>query len=498
VKKTLWLLLFVLALPTFAKDSKHFTQKIEATVADFEIEKRFSGAILVAEGDQVIYKKGVAKANHTFGIGNQTDTAFLVGSISKQFTSMIILQLVQEGKMELNAPIGTWFPEFPPYKKEKITVHHLLSHSSGLPHYRGLAEIGIDLETYDRVNRPLEEYAKAIGNMNLLWEPGTRYQYSSQGYILLGIIAQKVTNKSFDQLIQERISKPLGLKNTGFAYNERIVPGLANAYHYGIQQSDEGLLSMGYANAEYRDQTNTFCTGGVHSTVEDLFLWSRALWTNQLLGQELREKMFTVQAKPYGYGWFISNPSAWGLGEDDSVINHGGATTGYRAQIAMLNRGAFTIIVLGNTSNSRSTALAQSISQVLNGKEPRPANILGTAVTWRFVSHGKEEAFALFEKSKESNRYLKNDYAFYANADRLLSFGKPDMALNIAEMGLRLYPNSGALYLNLGDIAVAKGLHKDAMAHFQKAYDLALEFPDENQGVKDEAKEKMESKGSQN
>lgn len=492
-KLLILILLISFGLNFPAKNLKKTKSAIEATVKDFAREHRFSGSILVAKGNSVIYKKGVGYANHTFGIANTADHVFLVGSISKQFASMIILQLIDEGKIKFEDPIGKWFPKFPKYKVEKITIHHLLSHSSGLPHYRGLVEIGIDLDTYDRVNRPLEAYAKTIGIMNLKWAPGTKMSYSSQGYILLGIIAQKVTGKTLNQLIQSRISKPLGLKNTGFAYNSTIVKNLAPAYNYGVWQRDDKSLRMGYRNARYRDQTNTFCTGGIHSTVGDLFKWSQALLSYKLLKKELQDKMMTVQAEPYGYGLFITKGENWGLGKNITIINHGGATTGYRAQIAMIDRGTYTIILLGNSDISRAGALSKSIANILYGKKATPANILGTAIAWRLVSDGEIAAFKMFEKNKAEGfkRYLHNDYAYHVYADRFLKLEQPELSMKLIKIGLLHYPNSGLLHLTLGDILTKQNHLGKAQSEYIKAIELAEKNPKENSGVKNRATSKL-------
>ena len=487
--------IWVLACNFKAMDVKvsPLLEGVQATVSEFENERRFSGSVLVAQGNQVIFMKGIGMANHSYQIPNRPDTAFLVGSISKQFTSMIILQLVQEGKLKLSDTIGKWFPNFPAYKADTITIHHLLSHSSGLPHYGGLVELGVDLEHYGRVNRPLEEYAKTIGNMNLLWPPGTKFRYSSQGYILLGVIAQKVAKKSFGELIKSRIASPLNLKNTGFAFNKEIVSDLAAAYTYGILETDESNLKMGFTNSEYRDQTNSFCTGGVHSTVEDLFVWSQSLWTDKLLGRELREKMFSKQADPYGYGWFISNPNDWGLDEKTHILNHGGATTGYRAQIAILDKGAFTVIVLANTVESRSTTLARSIARVLYHKNPIPANILGTALAWRLVSEGSQSTKSFFEKEEghQFKNYLNNDYAFHLYCDQFLDLGKPEMARQLVSYGLKANPDAGSLYISLGDIAAYQKQVLEAERYYQKAIELAKKIPEVNRNVIENAQNKL-------
>jgi len=166
--------------------------------ARFHAEHRFSGSLLVAR----------------------------VGSVSKQFTSMLILQLAAEGKLGLQDPLSKFLPDYPA-DKAGLTIHQLLSHASGLPHYGGIAEIGIDLGDYLRLDRPVSSYVEMIGKLKLLSEPGTEYSYSSMGYIVLAYIAEQVSGQSYGQLIEERIARPLGIEDLGFAYNDRLVERLA-------------------------------------------------------------------------------------------------------------------------------------------------------------------------------------------------------------------------------------------------------------------------------
>ncbi len=489
MKLNLFLLIVAFSWSAFAATAETQLQTdaqkvaaLEALVTDYANEHRFSGSVLVAKNDHIIFQKAVGFANHSFKLPNKNDQAFLVGSLSKQFTAMAILQLVQDKKLKLSDTIGNWFPDFPSDKADKITIHHLLSHTSGLPHYRGLAEIGIDLENYDRVHRPLADYAKDIANMKLMWEPGTKFSYSSQGYILLGLIAEKVSGQSLNQLIQTRIVKPLGLKNTGFAYNETIVPNLALAYDYDIYANDDKSLYVGYRNSVYRDQTNTYSTGGIHSTTEDLFKWSQALLNYKLLEKPLQDKMMSIQADMYGYGFFIQSGNDWDLGKDVKIVTHGGATTGYRSQIAMLDNGAYTIIALGNSNISRIGALGGGMAQILYSQPTSPANILGTAIAWRLASEGKQSAMALFEKSKAKgfSDYHHSDYAYFAYAETFLKLERPQLARDITNIGLTAFPESAMLTMGNGDIYQALAKPKLAKAQYQKAKVLAEQAADQD------------------
>lgn len=453
------------------------TTAIANLVARFHAEHRFSGAVLVAREDEVIYEAGFGEADRAWHIPNRPDTVFLIGSISKQFTSMLILQLAAEGQLSLMDPLSKHLPEYPP-DKAGITLHQLLCHASGLPHYAGFEEIDVDLDDYLRLDRSVSEYVKLIGKLKLQSEPGTDHSYSSMGYIVLAHIAEQVTGKSYSRLIDERIARPIGVSDLGFAYNDRSVERLAHGYVYEIRRQDEGGLELVYAPEPYRDQSNKYSTGGVHASARALFRWARAVVGDELLQPSFRDRMFTPQAENYGYGWRIDSGERIGLPADVEMISHGGSLSGYRASIMLFDRGRYTLIALGNSNVSRSNAVTIAIARLLHGLEPEPANILGTAVAWRMVRDGSEVATDFFRKqlALATPDYLNNDFAFYAYAEEFAELERPDYGRALAELGLESHPESAMLHLGLAMNQHALGDAATARATAEKA--LGMEGPE--------------------
>ena len=454
------------------------TTAIERLVSGFAEEHRFSGSVLVARGDEVLYEGGFGEAERSFHVPNGPDTVFLVGSVSKQFTSMLILQMVQEGKIELDAPVGRYLPDFPEDKGQVITIHQLLCHISGLPHYAGFARLDVDLGDYMRLERPISDYVELIGKLELESEPGTNHAYSSMGYIVLGLVAEKVSGKTFSQLIQQRIAGPLGVHDLGFAYNDRLVERLARGYVYGIQELDDGSIELAYVPEPYRDQSNKYCTGGVHASVRALFTWARALFTDKLLSEKYRDLMFTRQAENYGYGWSIRSGDDLGLDEEIEVIGHGGSLSGYKASIMMLERGKYTIISLGNSSTSRSASVTEGIARLLYGVEPDPANILGTAVAWRMAQDGVEVGRTFFARQEARGfpDYLNNDFAFAVYAENFAGeYDRPELAQAMIDLGLAAHPDSAMLYLALAELKNGLGKPDAARAAAEKTLALVEE-----------------------
>lgn len=468
----LGLSLLLLPRPSAGED----TTAIAQLVARFHAEHRFNGAVLVARGDQVIYEGGFGEADRAWHLPNRPDTVFLVGSVSKQFTAMLVLQLAAEGKLSLMDPLSRHLPDYPA-DKAGITIHQLLSHSSGLPHYGGFEAIGVDLGDYLRLDRPVDQYVALIGKLELQSEPGTEYSYSSMGYIVLAYIAEQVSGKRYARLIEERIAGPIGVDDLGFAYNDRLVERLAHGYEYEIRRRDDGALELLYAPEPYRDQSNKYSTGGVHASVRALFRWARSIVGSELLDPSFRDRMFTPHAENYGYGWRIDSGDTLGLPEEVEVISHGGSLSGYRASIVLLDRGRYTLVALGNSSTSRSGAVTTAIAGLLHGVAPGPVNILGTAVAWRMVRDGSNVATAFFRQQQAAAfpDYLNNDFAFYTFAEQFADNERPDYGLVLAQLGLEAHPESAMLHLGLAVNQRALAEPAAARASAQKALALAAE-----------------------
>lgn len=331
-------------------------EKIKALLQRYHQQEGFTGAILAAQNDQVIWRGGIGLARRKTNRNNTSQTKFLVGSVSKQFTSMLILQLVQKGKIKLTDYAIKYLP-FLPQEKSKITIHHLLSHTSGLAHYSGLKP---SFYTFQYKTLTPMQYAKIIAKMEMRTAPGTEKYYSSMGYILLAVIAEKITGKSYGQLIKERIAQPLGLKNTGFTYHTEKLRNFAMSY---MRRGSKGSFS--YEKGKQRNQSNTYSTGGVHSTVEDLFTWLKSFKTSRLLNEQLRKKMFTPNMDRYAYGWSINNRLLEKQGIKVSTISHTGSVNDYRAMVTMFNNQKEIVVILSNCAPVALRKMSADIYQIL-------------------------------------------------------------------------------------------------------------------------------------
>jgi CubicO group peptidase (beta-lactamase class C family) len=311
-------------------------------------QKTFNGSVLIAKEGQILFSEGFGMADIELDVPNTPKTKFRLGSITKQFTSMLILQLQDKGLLNVNDRLTKYIPDYP--DGDKITIHHLLTHTSGVPSFTGFPD-------YTKVMvQPLkpEEIIALFKNKPVEFDPGTKYRYSNSGYILLGYILEKVSDKPYDLLLQENIFKPLGMTDSGYDWNQVIVKNRASGY-----SMDKGEL----ANASYIDMHIPYAAGALYSTVEDLYTWDRALYTDKLLSSESMDKMFTPFLNNYAYGWNVSE--LFGR----KLISHGGGINGFVTYIARFPDDDACIIVLSNLTASRTGQIYRDLAAILFGEQ---------------------------------------------------------------------------------------------------------------------------------
>lgn len=330
----------------------------------------FSGGVLVYKNGKVIYKQTMGYANHPWKIKNTTDTKFTLCSVSKQFTAMAILRLVNAGKLRLHDKISKYLPNYPAGKGNKITVHHLLSHSSGVPHYSGLKDVGTNFDAYaKRSFEKTSELVKLIGQMKLVFEPGSKATYSSFGYILLAAITENITGKPFHEVIQQTICQPLGMVNTGFAKHKTILSKYASPYNRPKYNDNQAT----YYNAQFRDKSNLFSTGGIYSTINDFGKWVDGLLNHKLLPAKLQQKAFSAQKGEFGYGWIIDEKQYKKWDNSQTYYCHNGSTYGFRSNVVLFPKQNAAVVILANHAPVEVMRLTYAIAQTA-GIMRTPAN----------------------------------------------------------------------------------------------------------------------------
>ncbi len=225
--KTLALVLLAVLAFQVSVSAQDKATKIDQLVSRYNKYGQFNGSVLVADNGKVIYKKGFGLANMEWNIPNQPDTKFRLGSITKQFTATLILQLVEQGKVKLDGKLTDYLPDYRKDTGDKVTIHNLLSHTSGIPSYTSLPGF---MTNVSRNPYPVDDFIKKYASGDLEFEPGTKFVYDNSGYFLLGAIIEKVTGKPYEQVLRENIFDPLGMKNTGYDHWGTILEKRATGY----------------------------------------------------------------------------------------------------------------------------------------------------------------------------------------------------------------------------------------------------------------------------
>ena len=318
---------------------EQMTQELDALMTKVAQADVFSGAVLLAKDGQVIYKKAAGMANKDFNVPNRIDTKFNLGSMNKMFTSVSIAQLVERGKLSFDDPLSKFLPDFPDKESaQKIKIKHLLTHTAGLGSYFNQKFDESSRARFRTVN-DMMELAK---DEKLQFEPGSRWQYSNTGMLVLGAVIEKVTGQSYFDYVRENIYKVAGMTNSDCYELDRVNTNLAVGYEK--EYTDNGIQ---FRNNIFMHVMRGGPAGGGYSTVEDLLKFATALRAHKLVGESYVKLL--LSAKPelnsprYGFGFSIDS--------DNQVVGHSGGFPGISSNLDMFLRSGYTAIVMSNYGN---------------------------------------------------------------------------------------------------------------------------------------------------
>jgi len=329
------------ATPTASID---LISELDALVAGFQ---GFQGSALVALGDRILLSKGYGMADAAKGIRNAPETRFRLASLTKQFTAMAILILQSQGKLDVKDAACTYLPDCPSAWRA-ITIHQLLSHTSGLPDFTELP----DFESIKNQPSTAAQTLARIKGLPLDFAPGQGFHYNNSGYAALGSIVERVSGMAYEAFLRQEIFGPLGMRDTGY-------------------DTGAGRLATGYKNATtVADPTNAsvyLAAGGLYSTVLDMHRWDQALYTDRLMPKDLLATMFQpMTAIPdvpnlrYGYGVYV------GTMADRPFVGHDGAVEGSRTYYGRHPDDRLSVILLSNVEGEVTyEELDRSITQLV-------------------------------------------------------------------------------------------------------------------------------------
>lgn len=469
-----FVILFALPASSQSVDANRAANEIDSLMSVITEYQLFNGAILVSEEDEIVYKDAFGKASFEWGIPNTTDTRFLIGSITKTFTAVLTLRLVELDKLNLDDVITDHIEDYPPDTGDQITIEHLLVQSSGIPDYIELPNFLTTkaLQQHDR-----HEFPKFFADLDLEFEPGTDWNYGNSGYYLLGLIIENVTGMDYEKAMDKYILEPIGLENTGYAGSSTIVENLADGYIN---------TPAGFQKAPYIHSSAAFSAGMMYSTVKDLFKWTRSLYAGEVIqSDEYFINMITPQKEDYGFGIFIGEQRIGN--HQELVFGHAGTINGFSAQLTYLSDSDYTIIIMDNTQQCTSR-IYFAIRDLLFGKEPPEiSEPLSQVLGKKVAEEGVDAAVELFYNIRE-NRSEQLDYD-YRDFNRLIDFymqqDKIEKAIEMYRLQAEVFTSDSSIYVDKGEAYLKIDEKQKAYESFEKA----LEINPENETAQNHLKE---------
>ncbi len=426
--------------------------EIDRMMSTLNERGQFNGAILVARRGEVIYRKGFGKANFATGVGFDPETQSDIGSVTKQFSAMAIMILAERNKLRYDDSVSKYISEFSGSARlGKITLRQLLTHTSGIPDYGDLA---IDDSGLDQ--RGL--IAALLKKERQFANPGMKYRYSNPGYALLAIVVERVSGNRFGDFLEQEIFKPVGMTNT-FVYDS---PGKKSA-RAAVGYGQFGQVDDGNATAIPGD-------GGIYSTVDDLFKWDEALYTDKLCRQSTLAEAFTpgrVEAgtSTYGFGW---NAGQDGTGK---YVWHTGNHAGFRAFIERHIAGRSTVILLTNKGNSKRQDINTAIQNILGDKPYVLPRQSGAEKLYQAIhDSGIRPALKLYGALKGGNEYDVGESELNTLGYQLL-YGDKEVsdAIAIFQLNAAEHPLSSNAFDSLGEAYRANGQGALAVNSYRRA-----------------------------
>jgi CubicO group peptidase (beta-lactamase class C family) len=460
--RTLLMGLMVLCLcaQTLAQDKP---KQIDQLMSAYHNLGLFNGTVLVAENGKVIFKKGYGKANFEWNIPNTPDTKFRLGSITKQFTAGLIMQLIEQGKVKLDGKISDYLPEYRKDTGDRVTIHHLLTHTSGIPSYTSLPGF---IQNLSREPYTPDAFVKKYTSGDLQFEPGTKFTYNNSGYFLLGAIIEKITGKPYEQVLKERIFDPLGMKDSGYDLHGPILARRASGY----EKRPTGMI-----NAPYLDMSIPYAAGSLYSTVEDLYLWDQALYTEKVMNAKSRELMFKPVMNGYAYGVVSRKMELGNTKETAATIEHGGGINGFNTVIIRFVDDRHLIVLLNNTGGARLNEISRGLSGIVYGKTYDPPKEPIADVLRRTINEkGSQAAVKQYHdlKSTQPAKYNFAEGELNSLGYQLLSQGKAKDAIEVFKLNVEAYPKSANTYDSLAEAYMKNSEKEFAIKYYRMSLEM--------------------------
>jgi CubicO group peptidase (beta-lactamase class C family) len=458
-------------LSSFSQNTnKGLFNKIDSYL-ESSVTNGFSGVVLVSKKGEIILSKGYGWADRENKIPNSPSTVFNIGSVTKQFTASAILKLAEQGKIKTSDKISSYFIQTPIDKRD-ITIHQLLTHTSGISNRTGGFR-------YDEASK--EQFLKEFFESELQSKPGTNFQYANANYIMLTAILESVSVQTYSSFLHDYLFEPSQMKSTGYKSINFNTERLAHGYYYNL--ADEKWEDWGTTQQHlpYNDKHwYSIGKGDIHSTIEDLYKWHVALKNNVVLTSKTREIQETPHVAEndkmtsyYGYGWAISKSD-----RETKIVAHNGSNGLYFADFVRFIDDDVVVIYITNAFlGSESENVARNIGKMIFNKNynpsPIPKNIY--ELVHEFMrTNPSANAEKLPDYLKKELKDELNDHSILNRLgyDKLKKEDKPEWALELFKLNVKLFPEDGNLWDSLGEAYLKYNQKEEAIKSYTKAVEL--------------------------
>ena len=341
-------LVTLIAITFNISKAQHFESKVDSLLTHIFQDKNGPGGVfMVSKNGKSIYKKAFGHANIELGVKMEPENVFQLGSMTKQFTAVAILMLTEQGKIDLQAPISTYIPDYP--MGNKISIHQLLTHTSGIKDFTKMKSLN-QIAQQKRSPKQLVDFFK---NEPTDFNPGEKFEYNNSGYIILGNIIELVSGDTYENYLNKNIFEKIGMNHSRYASDVAVIKDRA----YGYQQK-----TSGYVNKTAIDFSIPFSSGALMSTVDDMLIWQNAL-NNQLLLKSAtikkafaRYKLNSGEKFTYGYGWHLKDIDGVATRE------HGGSIFGFKTMAVYIPDLDIYVLGLSNCDCNSPTQAVKNIA----------------------------------------------------------------------------------------------------------------------------------------
>ncbi|PWV45422.1 serine hydrolase [Chitinophaga sp. S165] len=347
----IYTLLFALSLicePLHTVLAQSFEARIDSLILkEFNEKDGPGGVFMVTRNGKPVYHKAFGKANLELGVDLAPESVFQLGSMTKQFTAVAVLMLEEQGKLNVQSPVSKYIPDYP--SGDKITLHHLLTHTSGIKDFTKMKALS-DISQKEMTPKMMVDFFK---NEPVDFQPGEKFEYNNSGYVLLGYIIELVSGETYEDFINKNIFRKAGMNNSYYASDRKVIPERAYGYH---------KKEHGYVNKTIISFTIPFSSGSLMSTAGDMLRWQNALDQHLLLSNKSTTKAFQTyklnngEAFTYGYGWHLKEIKG------TPVREHGGSIFGFKTMGIYIPRERIYIIGLSNCDCHSPTQVTRDIA----------------------------------------------------------------------------------------------------------------------------------------